>query len=45
MNPKIEKYDLIVIGGGAAGIMAAISAKIHHPKFNVIDNRSDICTR
>jgi predicted Rossmann fold flavoprotein len=27
---------LIIIGGGAAGIMAAISAKKHHPEVNVI---------
>lgn len=28
-------YDLIIIGGGAAGQMAAISAKRHHPSFKV----------
>ena len=28
-------YDLIIIGGGAAGMMAAISAKRHHPDFSV----------
>ncbi len=28
-------YDLIIIGGGAAGMMAAISAKKHHPEYSV----------
>jgi predicted Rossmann fold flavoprotein len=30
-----EPFDLIIIGGGAAGIMAALSAKVHHPEYNV----------
>lgn len=29
------KYNLIIIGGGAAGQMAAISVKRHHPEFSV----------
>ncbi len=29
------KYDVIVIGGGAAGFFAAISAKYHHPDAKV----------
>jgi predicted Rossmann fold flavoprotein len=29
-------YDLIVIGSGAAGIMAALSAKIHHSKYKIL---------
>ncbi len=29
------KYDLIIIGGGAAGIMAAITAKTEHKDFSV----------
>lgn len=32
-NNKI--YNLIIIGGGAAGIMAAISAKRNHPEYSV----------
>jgi predicted Rossmann fold flavoprotein len=29
------KYNVIVIGGGAAGFFAAISAKLHHPEMSV----------
>jgi predicted flavoprotein YhiN len=29
------KYNVIVIGGGAAGFFAAISAKLHHPDAHV----------
>lgn len=32
---KNTSYDLIIVGGGAAGIMAAISAKRHHPNFTI----------
>lgn len=33
---RINKiYNLVIIGGGAAGIMAAISAKREHPEFSV----------
>lgn len=28
-------FDLTIIGGGAAGMMAAISARRHHPDFNI----------
>lgn len=30
-----QNFDLIIIGGGAAGIMAAISCKTYHPDFSV----------
>ncbi|MEX0961390.1 MAG: NAD(P)/FAD-dependent oxidoreductase [Simkaniaceae bacterium] len=29
-------YDLIILGGGAAGIFAAIQAKIAHPHFSIL---------
>ena len=29
-------YDLIIIGGGAAGIFAAINAKTTHPEIKVV---------
>lgn len=30
-----NKYDAIIIGGGAAGFFAAISVKVHHPNYKV----------
>lgn len=30
-----QSFDVIIIGGGAAGMMAAISAKRHNPKLSV----------
>lgn len=40
MNPKMKdtnkKYDVAIIGGGAAGIMAAIAAKRTHPNHSVL---------
>lgn len=35
MEQTKTHFDVIVIGGGAAGIMAALSTKEHHPKFSV----------
>jgi predicted Rossmann fold flavoprotein len=32
---QVNQFDLIVVGGGAAGIMAAISAKRIHPQLSV----------
>ncbi len=33
---KQKYFDVIIIGGGAAGIMAAISAKKSHPDYSVV---------
>lgn len=30
-----QKFDVVILGGGAAGMMAAISAKRHHPDYSV----------
>lgn len=30
-----NKYDVLIIGGGAAGFFAAISVKVHHPNYKV----------
>ena len=31
----MNSYDVVIIGGGAAGMMAAISCKKHHPEKTV----------
>lgn len=35
MEPQNNVFDVAIIGGGAAGIMAALSAKFHHPDCSV----------
>lgn len=35
MEPQNNAFDVVIIGGGAAGIMAALSVKHHHPTSSV----------
>ena len=35
MISQQSSFDVLVIGGGAAGIMAALSARKHHPDYSV----------
>ncbi|MEK7543586.1 MAG: aminoacetone oxidase family FAD-binding enzyme [Patescibacteria group bacterium] len=44
MAPQHTSFDVAIIGGGAAGIMAALSVKHHHPTFSVaiIDRTTEL---
>src|SRR5260221_576952 len=35
MDSQNLSFDVIIIGGGPAGIMAALSVKKHHPQYSV----------
>lgn len=35
MTSQNTSFDVAIIGGGAAGIMAALSVKYHHPSYSV----------
>ncbi len=35
IDKTTKHYDVLIIGGGAAGMMAAISTKKHHPDYSV----------
>lgn len=36
MTLQNTSFDVAIIGGGAAGIMAALSVKFHHPAYSVV---------
>ncbi len=35
-NNKLKKYDLIIIGGGPAGIIAGVTARKYYPKKSIL---------
>ena len=41
MPSEAREYDLLIIGGGPAGIVAAATAKGRHKTVALVDNRRD----